>query len=123
MKIIKPEDLKYHDCCEAPRIVISGNDEVGYRGSRCTNCDMPYMRVLVEGSNQYTFVPQHQCEFCNDYYEGEPVPFPDPSWNRFSNCTFCCDQCAREAYDDAVMWQRRDQMNYECYGTDVDSWE
>ena len=122
MKTIKPEDLKYHCCCENPQVQIFGNDEIGYQGAKCTNCDMPYMRVLVEGTNQYTFVEQHQCEFCNCYYETEPVPYPDPN-SRFSRRTFCSDECARDAHEDAMVWERRDRLNYECYGTDFDSWE
>ena len=62
------------------------------------------------------------CEFCSELYDGEPVPYPDPD-SKFANNTFCSDDCAQEAYEDAMVWEQRDRMNYECYGNDFDSWE
>ena len=88
----------------------------------CAHCGILMMRVLKSFDDTlYTFVPAHQCENCDEFYSTEPVPFPDPD-SKWAKSTFCCYECAQDAYESAIVGAQDDARQYECWGNDYDSW-
>jgi len=93
-----------------------------YSHSQCAYCGITMMRVQQDQNDKlYTFVPAHQCENCDQWYTTEPVPYPDPD-SKHAKSTFCCDECAREAYEEVLVCAREDAREYEMWGADYDSW-
>ena len=90
--------------------------------AECGQCGITMMRVQEDQNDKlYTFVPAYQCENCDEWYTTESVPYPDPD-SKYAKRTFCCDECAREAYED-VVWNRIEtRREFELYGPDLDSW-
>ena len=64
----------------------------------------------------------YQCEMCDMFFTHKPYPYPDPDHPKHQNCTFCCDECAAEAYEEVWVNAQESRREYELYGYDMDSW-
>ena len=66
--------------------------------------------------------PEYICEYCNECFTDDPIPFPDPDDRKFGKRIFCSDDCANEAYDEVQIGRREAARECEIWGNDIDSW-
>lgn len=62
---------------------------------------------------------KHQCEYCDEEFDHEPVVDPD---SRTGNRTYCSCDCHADAVEDFGVGDREAQREFEVYGDDYDSW-
>ena len=86
----------------------------------CVDCGANVQPQLNK-HDLWGWVVEHQCEFCDEFFTHEPIPYPD-SHSRYAKATFCCDECASEAHENVLVNARETAREYEMYGYDMDSW-
>lgn len=100
--------------------IRSHGDKFGIFDFTCVDCYANVEPVLNK-HDLHEWRQYRLCEYCNDKYYGEPVPYPDPD-SKHCKSEYCSPECADEAVDQVRCNETMDRYEYEMWGNDLDSW-
>jgi DNA replicative helicase MCM subunit Mcm2 (Cdc46/Mcm family) len=104
--------------CNHPTIEMHFDERNKVKHFYCKDCEHSMMFDPITAK----FIECYQCEYCDEYFAHEPIPYPDPAIAAKRKATFCSDDCAYDALDDLRLAYMEDSREFEMWGTDYDSW-